>query len=194
MSQKPYHRKNLRKQLIEAGIELINDIGPKEFSLRKVAAKCQGSHTAPYSYFRDKDALISAMGEHVTGQLMEQLHDAGDGQSDDCPKIPLLGHAYINFFMENPKYYQFLFYYANVTIDLDHENEKNFPPFKVFREAVYEMFRSLCVPREEYTKNLIALWAMAHGVVSLMTNQNISYSGDWREVYTNTIFSGEKNS
>lgn len=100
----------------------------------------------------------------------------------------------IDFFMENPHYYQFLFYYANVSIDLDRENEKNFPPFALFREAVYDMFRSIGVPREEYTKNLIALWAMAHGVVSLLTNQNITYSGDWREVYTNTIFSGGKDS
>jgi AcrR family transcriptional regulator len=188
----PYHRENLRNQLIEVGIKLINDIGPKEFSMRKVAVKCQVSHTAPYTYFKDKDALIEAMGEHVTGLLMEQLHGAVRDKSDDCPKIPLLGHAYINFFMENPEYYQFLFYYANVSIDLDRENEKNFPPFAIFREAVFNMFRSIGVPREEYTKNLIALWAMAHGVVSLMTNRNISYSGDWREVYTNTIFSGGK--
>ena len=193
MHAKPYHRENLREQLIDAGIELIGETGPEAFTLRRVAAKCQVSHTAPYSYFRDKDALIAAMGEHVTGLLMADLRLAVTDKDPSCPKIPLLGHAYINFFMEHPRYYRFLFDYADVTIDLDGENERNFPPFQLFRGAVYDMFRSLGVPRAEYVKNLTALWAMAQGVVSLLTNPNIRYKGDWREVYTNTIFSGHRD-
>jgi len=191
LQNKPYHKEHLREQLIEEGIRLLAEAGPKEFSLRKAAARCDVSHTAPYSYFKDKEALITAMGEYVTDEFMRRLDAAVAGQTEDSVKIPLLGHTYITFFMENPHYYQFLFYYANVMIDLDNENERNFQPFKLFRETVYGMFDHLGVPRDQYTKNLIALWSMAHGVVSLMTNPNIVYSGDWREVFTDSIFSGK---
>ncbi|WP_239713203.1 TetR/AcrR family transcriptional regulator [Paenibacillus sp. 19GGS1-52] len=66
--------------LIEAGIQLINKDGIKSFSLRKVAAECSISHTAPYSHFKNIDELITAMGEHVTEQFMDTLRTSVQGK------------------------------------------------------------------------------------------------------------------
>lgn len=185
MKEKPYHHGNLRNQLIEAGIELINEAGLKGFSLRKVAAKCNVSHTAPYSHFKDIDALIYAMGEHVTEQFMDKLHSSIEGREDSIEAVSLLGQSYIDFFIKNPQYFLFIFYHSGITIDLDKESSNDYPPFALFRTTAYKMFRRLNLPEEEYSNKLVALWSMVHGVASLLTNNGIEYSGDWRRIFNN---------
>ena len=44
MEKKPYHHKNLKNDLIEKGIELVNKNGINQLSLRKVAQACGVSH------------------------------------------------------------------------------------------------------------------------------------------------------
>lgn len=184
MNDKPYHHGNLRNQLIEAGITLINEDGLKSFSLRKVAAKCNVSHTAPYSHFKNIDELIYAMGEHVTAQFMDTLRTSIHGKEGTQEAISLLGQAYIDFFVDHPQYFQFLFYHSDITIDLDHYNSDNYPPFALFRTTAFQLFESFSLPEEEYAKQLVALWSMVHGMASLLTNNGVRYSGDWRDIFT----------
>lgn len=187
MDNRPYHHGDLRNNLIEAGIDLINHKGMAGFSLRKVAAKCNVSHAAPYSHFKDIDELICAMGEHVTKQFMEKLNASMVGQEHSPQSISLLGRAYISFFIEHPQYFQFLFYNSGITIDLDNDNADNCPPFVLFRTTAYQMFRSIGLPEDEYLKTLITLWSMVHGISSLLTNKNTHYSGDWSDIFENNI-------
>ena len=44
-TKKSYHHGNLREELIEKGIELINEAGEEKLSLRKVAKMCGVSPT-----------------------------------------------------------------------------------------------------------------------------------------------------
>lgn len=187
MSEKPYHHGNLRVELIEAGIEIINNEGLNSFSLRKVAAKCNVSHTAPYSHFKDIDALICAMCEYVTAQFMEKLQASTAGKSDGPETVTSIGLAYIAFFIDNPQYFQFLFYHSGLNINLDKEDSEDYPPFALFRTAAYRMFEKNALPKEAYSVNLASLWSVVHGIVALLTNSNIHYSGDWQQVFINII-------
>lgn len=182
LKDKPYHRGNLRNQLIEAGIKLINLDGMNSFSLRKVAAECAVSHTAPYSHFKNIDELVAAMGEHVTSQFMDTLHASVQGQAENPDTIILLGQAYIDFFIEHPQYFQFLFYHSGIVIDLDNYDSDSYPPFALFRTTVYEVFRSSGLPEPEFTRHLVALWSMVHGITALLTNNGVRYSGNWRDL------------
>ncbi|RCX20719.1 TetR family transcriptional regulator [Fontibacillus phaseoli] len=187
MKGKPYHHGNLRSQLIEAGIRLINEDGLKGFSLRKVAGKCSVSHAAPYSHFKNIDELVSAMGEHVTEQFMEKLHASVRGREDGEEAVSRLGQAYIEFFIEHPEYFSFLFYHSGLTIDLDKESPDDYPPFALFRKTAYQMFRRMGQPEKNDTRQLIGLWSMVHGIASLFTTNGVRYSGDWVEVFTKLI-------
>ncbi|SHO48878.1 TetR/AcrR family transcriptional regulator [Anaerocolumna xylanovorans] len=187
MSEKPYHHGNLRTELIEAGIEIINNEGLNSFSLRKVAAKCNVSHTAPYSHFKDIDALVNAMGEYVTGQFMNKLQASIAEKEDGTEAVSSLGLAYIEFFIENPQYFQFLFYHSGLTINLDKKNPDDYPPFALFRTTAYKMFEKNGSPKEAYPEGLASLWSVVHGIVALLTNSSIHYSGDWQQVFINII-------
>ena len=59
--EKGYHHGNLRKELIEKGIKMINDTGEEKLSLRKLAVECGVSNAAPYTHFKNKDELLKAI-------------------------------------------------------------------------------------------------------------------------------------
>lgn len=182
MTKPPYHHGNLRNQLIESGIALVTEEGMKNFSLRKVAARCNVSHAAPYSHFKDIDELCFAMGEHVTEKFMEELSSSIENEEDSCRAVTLLGIAYISFFQENPQYFQFIFYHSNTSINIDDEVNDTYPPFVLFKKTAYKMFDAMGIDKEDYLKHLLALWSIVHGIVSLLTNKNVHYSGDWKEL------------
>lgn len=190
MSDMPYHHGNLRNELIESGILLISEEGVKGFSLRKVAARCGVSHAAPYSHFKDIEGLSHAMGEYVTEKFTKKLSTSIEGETDNCIAITLLGNAYIDFFRENPHYFQFLFYNSNLRIDLDSDENEDYPPFALFKQTAFLMFSDMGLARETYLNNLLALWSMVHGIASLLTNKGVHYAGDWGAILEKCIFYG----
>lgn len=194
MKEKPYHHGNLRNDLIEAGIQLINEEGLKSFSLRKVAARCQVSHTAPYSHFKDVDALISAMGDYVTGQFMHKLQSGVQGKEETPGVLAFLGQAYIDFFVEHPQYFQFLFYYSGLTINLDQAQPEDYPPFALFRSTAFRMFRRWGLPEEVHSSHLIASWSLVHGIAALSATSGIKFSGSWTDIFIETLVKKEKKS
>ena len=60
MEKKSYHHKNLKNDLIEKGIELVDKYGINQLSLRKVAQACNVSHAAPYSHFSSNCLLYTS--------------------------------------------------------------------------------------------------------------------------------------
>jgi len=185
MTEKPYHHGDLRNALIEMGIAFVNENGFHRFSLRKVAALCNVSHTAPYAHFKDIDALLEAMSSHVSTQFTKAMLAAIEGQEDSAEIIAKLGKVYIAFFMEHPNYFQFLFSKAGVAIDLDDEHACLYQPFVLFRDISYRIFSKIGLPPEKQKQLLISNWALVHGIAALATNANIRYSGEWGALLDN---------
>ena len=186
MAEKPYHHGDLRNSLIETGIELINENGINHFSLRRVAAICGVSHAAPYAHFKDIDDLLQAMSDHVSSQFMEALNTALQEQTSSGDDIVRkLGRAYISFFMEHPRYFQFIFYHSGTTINLDNDSINDYPPFRLFRDTAYQEFSRHGIVFEDREKLLIARWSLVHGIAALCTNSNVVYSGNWPAIIDN---------
>ena len=138
MEKKPYHHKNLKNDLIEKGIELVNKNGINQLSLRKVAQACGVSHAAPYSHFSNKEELLQEMQLHITKKFTEVLENTVS-QYRGIPIFLLeFGKAYISFFISHPQYFNFLFQQGNIQIDLNigSGRESNYQPFAIYKEQV----------------------------------------------------------
>ena len=101
--------RNLRDDLIQAGIDEININGANGFSFRRVADACHVSSAAPYRHFKDKKEFISAIVDFVNNQWFvvqdEVLATCGDDPRDQLVTVAV---TYIKFLMENPHYRQIL--------------------------------------------------------------------------------------
>jgi AcrR family transcriptional regulator len=180
---KPYHHGNLKNELLEAGIDLINKEGENSFSLRKVAALCGVSHAAPYSHFQNKEDLLKEMQAYVTAQFMEALEDAV--RAGPCPDDPELlvqiGKTYVLFFLHHPQYFSFLFSQPCMEIDLSMhgDGENDFPPFRLFRDAAQRVLAKMGLPEDAVDDAVISMWALVHGLSSIVTMKYVRYDRDW---------------
>ena len=183
MTDKSYHHGNLRNSLIEAGIELINQEGTKQFSLRKVAALCGVSHAAPYSHFKNKEELLKAMQDYVREQLMEVLNNTIQSYTNfnDQYLLILMGKSYVMFFIKNPQYFPFLCSQPcmEINLSMDDDGTNNFPPFELFKTTSLRVLREMGLPEEKLKDAIISMWATVHGLASIATMQNVHYDEDW---------------
>jgi len=181
-----YHHKDLKNALIEKGIELVNEEGLKNFSLRKVAAACGVSHAAPYSHFQNKELILSAMQKHITDEFSKLLETTIAQYGKEPNALEHLGKAYVVFFMDNPHYFSFLFTQSNVRIDLSSsaDSRSNYKPFEIYKEAVFSLLEKSDYPQERRKDAIIAMWSFVHGLASVVTMKNTFYDEDWREKIT----------
>ncbi len=182
-SKDTYHHKNLRNDLIEAGIALVAKEGMEGFSLRKVASACKVTHAAPYSHFANKDVLLEEMQDYITDSFSTELETTIAKCKKTENLLIELGQSYVRFFCKHPNYFIFLFGQANIALDLTDKAKpgQNYKPFEIFKSVIKEILVQNKYPEKKYNDAIIALWAFVHGVASLATMKNIRYKGNWEE-------------
>ena len=184
-SKKSYHHGNLREELIEKGIEMINEAGEEKLSLRKVAKMCGVSNAAPYTYFKKKSDLLYAMSDYIWGILAVELDRTRKKYENQEDLLVKLGKTYVMFFCENHKYYHFMISRKNMKINLfskfskiENNNEKAFSILKI--EAI-KILEKMGVPNQAMQDKIIAMWALVQGLVTIMIMNDITYSEIWEE-------------
>ena len=184
-TKKSYHHGNLREELIEKGIEMINEVGEEKLSLRKVAKMCGVSNAAPYTYFKKKSDLLYAMSDYIWGILAMELDRTRKKYENQEDLLVKLGKTYVMFFCENHKYYHFMISRKNMKINLfskfskiENNNEKAFSILKI--EAI-KILEKMGVPNQAMQDKIIAMWALVQGLVTIMIMNDITYSEIWEE-------------
>ena len=105
----PYHHGDLRRSLIEAGLELVKQGQEASFSLREVAKLAGVSHNAPYYHFADKRDLLIAVAVVGYESLTARIAEAAASSEEAKSALFASGRAYIQFGLENPGLYQLMF-------------------------------------------------------------------------------------
>lgn len=97
--------KNVREQLIIAGIEEINKYGLQSFSIRRIANECGVSCAAPYKHFKDRQSFIASIIDYINKQWFERqqkiLKTLPDNTREQLVETSL---DYVRFLVENPHY------------------------------------------------------------------------------------------
>ncbi|EEX74531.1 transcriptional regulator, TetR family [Leptotrichia hofstadii F0254] len=184
-TKKSYHHGNLREELIEKGIEVINEMGEEKLSLRKVAKMCGVSNAAPYTYFKKKSDLLYAMSDYIWGILTTELDRTRKKYENQENLLVKLGKTYVMFFCENHRYYHFMISRKNMKMDLfskfseiENNNEKAFSILKI--EAI-KILEKMGVPNQAMQDKIIAMWALVQGLTTIMITNDIKYSESWEE-------------
>ena len=181
MKEKSYHHGDLRRALIETGIEFIKQKGEETLSLRKIAEMCGVSNAAPYAHFKTKDEFIVAMQQYVMDLFSAVLEKTAMEYKDSPFLLPMLGKTYVIFFYQNPFYYDFLFSRKNISIKLSLENadtNENIP-LAILQRTAISVFGKAKLPEKVIQDKIIAMWALVHGLAAIVTMPNIEYDGNW---------------
>jgi AcrR family transcriptional regulator len=178
MTATPYHHGDLKNALIKAGTDILASEGLGGLSLRKVAKQAGVSHAAPYSHFKDKQALIAAISTEGFKQLHSQIESVKETYQAD-PETLLIetAWAYVQFARNAPDRFKLMFSSAL-------EKEKEYPDFvEISQKNFHQVVKivEICQGAEilkSGDSDLIALslWGTVHGFISLLLEGQISHT------------------
>ena len=172
---KPYHHGDLKHALIEAGVNVLAELGVERLNLREVARVAGVSHAAPYRHFVDKQALVAAIAEDGFNKLAAEINRvAAKPFANSAGKLIAAGQAYIRFALQHPDHFRIMFSSVGERVEnsgLYHVSKVGF----VFLTAVIEAGQATGELRPgdslEITK---AMWAMMHGLATLIVEEQFA--------------------
>jgi AcrR family transcriptional regulator len=107
---KPYHHGNLVEALIAATVELIEERGVEQLSIREAAKRAGVSPGAPFRHFRSKTALLTAVAEQAMDRLTESVARAVSevDSADPAAAFEAIGQGYLEWALANPTHFQII--------------------------------------------------------------------------------------
>lgn len=193
-STSDYHHGNLRQSLLEASIKLLDNEGFDALSLRRLAEEVGVSRQAPYHHFRDKQALLAAIGEEGFSRLNQMLAIVTDDQAlslDERLYQAVLG--YLNFALDHTALYRLMFGQTLWRAEHAHEDTDEFQRYAkdCFRQYVqlFDLLKAAGdLPSSENTLRLAQLlWAAMHGLAHLSSDGLFVKRDDLAEIARYTI-------
>ncbi len=161
MSGSGYHHGDLRRALLDAAVEAVEERGPAELSLRDLARRVGVSHAAPTHHFGDKAGLLTAVAVEGHELLRAALADAW-ARSHDFLEV---GVAYVGFAVTHRAHFEVMFRPELLRVDD--------PALARARAQSAEL---LYGPAEALTdagsrvEAGVAAWSLMHGVAWLWLN------------------------
>ena len=76
VAAKPYHHGDLRRVLIEAALQLVEEGGADAVSVREAARRAGVSPGAPFRHFPSRDALMNAVAEEAQARFRAEIDRA----------------------------------------------------------------------------------------------------------------------
>src|SRR5918992_356002 len=186
MKRGGYHHGNLRRALLDAGLELLADRGVEGFTLREVARRAGVSHAAPSHHFGDRGGLVRAIVAESFDLLGSRLAEASASGDDPMDRIAAMGLAYVEFALDNPERYRLMF-----RTELSQAGTSEAPTdadaagggaFATLMAAVQDASdQGLLRDGVDAGAAAVAGWASVHGLASLILEGAIGIRPDQRE-------------
>ena len=168
-----HHHGDLRRALVQAGIELIETDGAAALSIRKVAARAGVSHAAPAHHFPSLTHLRTAIAAFGFRKFADAMRREMSRDSEPSPRSQLLAasHGYLDFALHNPGLYDLMFGGSAKVPDDDE--------FLSSGQAAYGVLRQVCAPFEPGPAgeqgNEMLIWSLLHGFSGLVTNNRTGH-------------------
>jgi AcrR family transcriptional regulator len=161
-----YHHGDLRRALLQAAFQVLDESGLDRLSLREVARRAGVSHAAPYHHFADKAALVTALVDAGFEQLAESLSAAASGPGTNLERLGRIGGAYVSFAIENPATFRLLFR-PELRGTTPAAGDSGQAAYAVLLEAVRACLASREAVGDSRALSLTA-WSTVHGLATLL--------------------------
>ncbi|BBY46385.1 TetR family transcriptional regulator [Mycolicibacterium celeriflavum] len=164
------------KQLVEAGIRILERDGLAALSARKLAAESGTSTMAVYTHFGGMTGLIDSIASETFARFTQALTDA-PVTDDPVTDFLVMGARYREFALENPQRYQMMFgtsaqslsrHHADLTVTGSSTDRAEFAvSFEALLTAVRRMVEAGRIRDDGIAVMAGRMWSIVHGAVLL---------------------------
>lgn len=161
--------------ILAAARELFVREGAAAVTMRRIADAIEYTAPALYSHFKDKHALMRALCESDFGMLREAMRGL-EAIADPVERVRALGRAYVDFALDHPHHYRFMFMmtWPQEIEQIPPEEDcgcgnPDHDAYAFLRESIRACIEARRLRPEFSDPHLAtqACWGAAHGVVSL---------------------------
>jgi AcrR family transcriptional regulator len=162
-----YHHGDLRRALLQAAVRTIRAHGVSGLTLRGVGGALGVSRTALYRHFRDKSALLAAVGAEGFRLLHEELSSAWERAGRGREGLEAMGAAYVRFAVWHPSHYRVMFGADLIDVEHDELKQEGAGAFAVLVQAIVMLQQEGLARRDDPQQMALFIWAAVHGVAML---------------------------
>jgi AcrR family transcriptional regulator len=186
--QKPYHHGDLYETLVKAGTDILAEDGLEKFTLRECARRAGVSHAAPKNHFASVEDLLSEICARGFDQFVAALDAEADLAPTQSPSDRLIGmgRAYVSFARNNPAVYLMMFRHKQSFAKTEHLRNASQAAWVQLERAVAAV---LGPDRSDVTARAAHVWALVHGIASLIIDGRLPPSLDPDTVITQSLSS-----
>jgi AcrR family transcriptional regulator len=184
-----------KAKLIESARDIYLSEGLPALSMRKVARQAGMSTMATYRHFANKHDLINHVVLEGFQIFQRYFYRALEG-STPAERLQLSADTYLDFALENPKYYEVMF----MTPAEFNRAEPSDSIQRMVRAAIQFLYDRIsdCVTADVLEgpatrRKVMHLWSHSHGLVSLHLSGHLQSHTPFRELYREsmlTVFRG----
>ena len=158
-----YHHGDLKTSLKQAALRLVQDRGPRGFSLNEASRLAGVSVAAPYRHFDDKDALLAEIARDGYELLEREIRKSVEKAGNLREQLVESGMAYLRFARNHADYFSVMFHSG-----LD---RSKYPDIERSAKAGLGVVLRLA-QQYEHTPELaelraVSAWALVHGLATL---------------------------
>ena len=161
-----YHHGDLKRALLDAALEMLDEEGAEGIGLRELARKVGVSAAAPYRHFRSRQALLEAVATEGFRRFSAMMA-AKEADFAEADQFPAMAEAYVRFALVQPALFRLMF-----SRQIDKQDNK------VLHAAAVEAYASLAkaaareVP-DAPSEGAVIAWSFVHGLAMLLLDEQI---------------------
>ena len=188
------YRSEVRAEILAAARDLIREESYEGLTLRKLAQRMEFSPMALYSYFADKQALLTALALQGFEKLAKRL-DSKVGRRAPLAALRMVLLDYIAYAEDNPIEYRNVFLSVETLAELKktkQDFQEGDSAFRVLFRRVEECISAKVLQGDAFDISTV-LWTGIHGAATILTTQqNFPFSSRRRyaEVVVATLLAG----
>jgi len=176
MARSGYFHGDLRRALLDAGLDAARRGGPEAVSLRELARIVGVAPSAVYRHFESHQQLVSALAQRSLAMVADAMEDeiarvpAGDGRAWADGAIAAVGIGYVRFAWREPGLFRLAF---RVHRDLDAAHADaargacGYTPYEQLERALDALQAAGELPAEERLGAEALAWSAVHGLATL---------------------------
>ncbi|HZK44456.1 MAG TPA: TetR/AcrR family transcriptional regulator [Syntrophomonadaceae bacterium] len=184
-SRSPEAIEIVRQNILDTTIEIIDQNGYDNFSLRKLAARLGITSTTIYNYYSSKDGIYLAVLTKKFAELYNRLLEGYNSGTNSMDKLKLILHEYIKFGITEANFYNIMFTwdvpkqkdFIGTPLETIASEELNIAleSWELLKKAIIESGILANVPKENVDVYLAHIASSVHGIVALYNSKIIEY-------------------
>jgi AcrR family transcriptional regulator len=180
------------------GCALTRERGPDAVSLREVQRRAGVSSAAAYRHYRDREALLFAVGQHASVLLADHIQAALDNVPKPGPDPARHGPeasrlvvarlragitAYLDFMRAEPGLFRAVFLTGEAPEDLTNPDPASRGvggrgPYQLLQDCLDDLVAVGVLPEPDAPWSDVAVWAATHGLAVLMLDGPLRFLDD----------------